>query len=446
MPDLNMIVSETSKKIVAMAQGALEKTLAEKGACVSLGFEGTAFFLPLNFALTGLEVKTTGDGRKVIENCRRLLEGRPPANGLSLPYLDGLLDRGLATLLAEELLCALTHEPQDGYLGFVPDTVLRSLGVQLVDGRIAGIAVILGCAKDDASAVKIIRGFQEKNIVSLLVGNVGLRNIRDQLAASGVELGLDNYIVSLGPDELSSAYAVNFAVRAALTFGGCKGGQGKEVLEYTQNRVPAFVVVLGKLDEVIATTGVGVLGLGFPIITDADAAEVGKIPTTKYEALVVEKDMDKIVSRCIETRGIKIQVAHLPIPVLYSPAFEGERVRKENLKVEFGSKYSSAFEYLTYKPMEDVIDGRVEVVGPDIDAVAGKAMPLGIWVDVAARQANKDFEPILERQIHRYFNEAQGIMHMGQRDMIWVRISPGGPFDKGLPPETLRHDHPRYAA
>jgi len=435
MPDLNTIASEMSKKIVAMAQAALEKALAAKGSSFSLGFEGTAFFLPLNFALTGLEVKTTGDASRIIENCRRLLEGKPLANGLSFLCLDGLLDHGMATLLAEELLCVLTHESKEGYLGFVPDTVLRSLGVQLVDGRIAGIVVILGCAKDDASAVKIIRGFQEKNIVSLLVGNAGSRNIRDQLTDAGVEMGLDNYIVPLGPDELSSAYAVNFAVRAALTFGGCKGGQWKEVLEYVQNRVPAFVVVLGKIDEVIVTTGAGVLGLGFPIITDADAAEVGKIPTTKYEALVVEKDMDRLVSRCIETRGIKIQVTHLPIPVLYSPAFEGERVRKESLKIEFGSKYSPAFEYLAYRPMEEVTDGRVEVMGPDIDTAADRAMPLGIWVDVAARQANKDFEPILERQIHRYLNEAQGVMHMGQRDMIWVRISREA-FDKGF---RLKH-------
>jgi len=435
MPELKTIVAGTSAKIIDGAGAALEKALIAKGGSASLGFEGTAFFLPLNFALTGLEVTTIGDASQVIENCRRLLEGKPIANGLSFSCLDGLLDHGLAALLAEELLCALTHEPKGGYLGFVPDTVLRSLGVQLVDGRIAGIAVILGCAKDDASAVKIVRGFQEKNIISLLVGNAGSRNIRDQLMDAGVELGLDNYIVPLGPDELSSAYAVNFAVRAALTFGGCKGGQWKQVLEYTQNRVPAFVVVLGTLDEVIVTTGAGVLGLGFPIITDADAAEVGKIPTTKYEALVVEKDMDRLVSRCIETRGIKIQVTHLPIPVLYSPAFEGERVRKESLKIEFGSKYSPAFEYLAYKPMDEVVDGRVEVVGPDIDVVTGNAMPLGIWVDVAARHANKDFEPILERQIHKYFNEAQGIMHMGQRDMIWVRISREA-FDKGF---RLKH-------
>jgi acetyl-CoA synthase len=34
-----------------------------------------------------------------------------------------------------------------------------------------------------------------------------------------------------------------------------------------------------------------------------------------------------------------------------------------------------------------------------------------------------DFEPVLERQIHTFINEAHGIWHMGQRDINWVRIS-----------------------
>jgi acetyl-CoA synthase len=199
--------------------------------------------------------------------------------------------------------------------------------------------------------------------------------------------------------------------------------------------VPVFVLCLGKLDELIATTGVGVLNLGFPIITDQDAPSVGKIETTKYEALVVEKNYDKIVSRCVETRGIKIKVLHLPVPVLYGPAFEGERVRKENLKMEFGGKYSTAFEYLVFRPMDKVEDGKVTLIGPDVGDTDAKAMPLGILVEVAARNPNKDFEPILERQIHRYINEAQGLMHMGQRDMIWVRIS-NEAFNKGL---RLKH-------
>jgi acetyl-CoA synthase len=35
----------------------------------------------------------------------------------------------------------------------------------------------------------------------------------------------------------------------------------------------------------------------------------------------------------------------------------------------------------------------------------------------------KDFEPILERQIHRFLNYAMGLMHVGQREMIWIRVS-----------------------
>ena len=35
----------------------------------------------------------------------------------------------------------------------------------------------------------------------------------------------------------------------------------------------------------------------------------------------------------------------------------------------------------------------------------------------------KDFEPVLERQIHYFVNGAEGIQHIGQRDITWIRIS-----------------------
>jgi len=35
----------------------------------------------------------------------------------------------------------------------------------------------------------------------------------------------------------------------------------------------------------------------------------------------------------------------------------------------------------------------------------------------------EDFEPILERQIHHLINYAQGIMHIGQRDIAWLRVA-----------------------
>jgi acetyl-CoA synthase len=35
----------------------------------------------------------------------------------------------------------------------------------------------------------------------------------------------------------------------------------------------------------------------------------------------------------------------------------------------------------------------------------------------------KDFESVIERKVHHSINEAQGLWHMGQRDMNWVRIN-----------------------
>ncbi|MEN6476173.1 MAG: CO dehydrogenase/CO-methylating acetyl-CoA synthase complex subunit beta, partial [Syntrophaceae bacterium] len=81
-------------------------------------------------------------------------------------------------------------------------------------------------------------------------------------------------------------------------------------------------------------------------------------------------------------------------------------------------------------------DGAIEIIGPDVDEVAqGSALPLAIWVEVAGRKMQVDFEAILERQIHHLINGAEGIWHMGQRDIVWTRISKSG-YAKGL---RLRH-------
>jgi acetyl-CoA synthase len=81
---------------------------------------------------------------------------------------------------------------------------------------------------------------------------------------------------------------------------------------------------------------------------------------------------------------------------------------------------------------EEIEDGKVEVVGPDIgDMKEGETFPLGIYVQIAGREFQTDFEPIMERQIHHLINYIQGIMHIGQRDISWVRISKAA-IEKGF--------------
>jgi acetyl-CoA synthase len=42
---------------------------------------------------------------------------------------------------------------------------------------------------------------------------------------------------------------------------------------------------------------------------------------------------------------------------------------------------------------------------------------------IAGRKMQRDFEGIMERQIHLYTSHAMGFMHTGQRDQLWCRIS-----------------------
>jgi acetyl-CoA synthase len=411
--------------VLGLTRTALEKAPKDR----AVGFPETNYHLPLINALFNVEAKTVADCLAVLKQAEGLNKNIAGSNGFSIPgALGPILNKGCATLVCEEILAALNTvagvHPQPGCSGFLPDKLLRSLGIQLVDGRIAGVAVILGPAKDADAAEKLARDFQTNSIVCLMAGSANGTTFRQQLESKGVEIGLDNYLVPLGDDYLSAIYAVDWAVRAPLIYGGFKPGQWQGIAEYVQKRVPAFVVLLSHVDEVIVATGLGALAFGVPIITDLEVPQLGKIDTTLYEALVTEKDYSKFVSKCLLTRGIKVKVSNIKIPVAYAAAFEGERVRKEQLQAEFGGKAGLSFEYLVQKPIDSVTDGTVELVGKDIDAIAlGEKVPLAIIVEVAGRKMQKDFEPILERQIHRFINYAQGVMHIGQRDMNWIRIS-----------------------
>jgi len=111
-------------------------------------------------------------------------------------------------------------------------------------------------------------------------------------------------------------------------------------------------------------------------------------------------------------------------------------VRKADMRVEFGGKYSRCFEYLHMADMDEVEDHKIEVVGPGFEDVPAEgAMDMAIIVQVAGRKMQEDFEPVLERQIHYFVNGASGIQHIGQRDIAWIRISKAA-VDKGF---DLKH-------
>ena len=456
--------------IVHEAEVMLKRALAEKGPDTPVSFPNTAYYLPFILGMTGMEVSTIGGLEQALEQAKSLLHP-VPAESHWTPYLGETLDSGMATLFAEEIIAALRTvyglqpEPVPGLTlaggtvyssgngrepslvdranGAIDDIQLRSWGISLVDGRMPGFAAIVGCAKSNEVAVKIVRELQRRNILTFLVGNVNGRSIIHQLVEEGVELGFDTYTVPFGTDTISAIYPLGFAVRSALTFGGMKGGQARDILLYNKNRVFAFVLALGEVDDLKYATAAGAINFGFPVIADTIIPEILPTGVTSYEHVIsmpfneIEgKDdlerAERLVQKCIEVRGVKVKISEVPVPVPYGSAFEGEVVRKADMRVESGGKHSRAFEYLFMAELDDVEDGKIELIGDDFDGVEPQgSMDLGIIVKVAGRKMESDFEPVLERQIHYFINGASGIQHIGQRDITWIRVSTAA-ADKGF--------------
>ena len=345
-------------EVVFRAEKQWKEAVAKHGADTKVEFTNTAYFLPIIMGLTGMEVATLGDMELAIAHLKRLLHPIPRGN-MWMPYLGPALDAGAATLMAEELLMGLGFvegtQPEKKtingqeytYNGPIDDIQLRSWGIALVDGRMPGFVALLGRAKSVEVTEKLIREFQRRNILVFLSGNVDGVGIVEQALQAGVELGYDTYTVPFGSDTESTCYPLGFATRSALTFGGLKGGMAKEILEYNEHRTFAFALGLGPIDDLKYATAAGAVNYGFPAIVDTRIPNIHPSGLTLYEAVVSvpwedipgKDDMEKaerLAQKCIEVRGVKIKITEVPIPVAYGSAFEGERVRRADMRIEFG--------------------------------------------------------------------------------------------------------------
>nr|MBP7585304.1 CO dehydrogenase/CO-methylating acetyl-CoA synthase complex subunit beta [Spirochaetota bacterium] len=358
-----------------------------------------------------------------------------------LPYLGNTLDAGVAALFACEAIEACKYltgsSPVDGiWLGAASDVIMRERGIEFVDGTAPGFAAITGAAPTNGIAVQIARELQQKNLYVFMAGSTNGRQFAQQLAEEGVQLGWETRLVPFGADVSALVYALGFANRAALSFGGVKPGDFAANLAYNKNRIFAFVLAFGEVDSEKYSMAAGAINYGFPVIADTAIPQILPTGVCTYEHVVSSVPHETMVERALEVRGCKIKIEKVPIPVPYGAAFEGERIRKQDTHVEFGGNITTAFEFVTTVEMDQIEDGQIDIIGKDIDQVEpGTALPLAIWVEVAGRKMQSDFESILERQIHHLVNGAEGIWHMGQRDIVWTRVSKSG-FERGL---RLRH-------
>jgi acetyl-CoA synthase len=424
--------------VVSQVEGDLRNALATYDADTKVEFPNTGYFLPVIYSLLGHKVKTLEDLQEPMKFARGLL---PPhvKRVTHLPYLGPLLDAGMATILSFEIkegIRSVTdpdfyypHEDPDVeagniWLGPADDTILRKRGVEFVDGTAPGFAAVVGACPDAETAKMIVEDYQLKNLYIFCASGHNGTSVIEQLIEAGVQIGWNTRIVPFGPYISSAVFALGFANRAAMAFGGVQPGDYKKILVYNKNRIFAFVNAFGEIGTQWGAAAAGCVNWGFPTLADTDIPEILPTGICTYEHVVANVKHEEICQKSVEVRGLKVSVTEIDIPCSFGPAFEGERVRGKDLFIQCGGGKSQATEFCKMAEMSEIDDGKVEVIGPDInDFKDEKAFPLGIYVQIAGREFQEDFEPILERQIHHLINYIQGIMHIGQRDIAWIRVS-----------------------
>ena len=420
MSVLTDLIYGGSNAVAGLTEGAVNDAIAKYGEDKKVAMPDTAYFLPTIYAATGVKVSKLGDLPACVGVLKSLISNKED--------LGEALNAGLATAVGAEIIEALKYvdnaDPyaNDSGIGFVPDPVIRSLGVPLVTGDIPGVAVVLGKADNAEDVVTVVKDYQSKGIMTFLIGDV-----IEQCAEGGVKIGLDFRVVPLGHDVTAVIHVVTVAIRAALIFGNVTPGDLPGLLKYTKERVPAFVNTFGALNEVVVSAGAGAIALGFPVVVDVDLGE-NQVPGALESVL----DHSLTVKKSLELRNIKIKVTELPIPVAFASAFEGEIIRRGDMQVEFSSHKAPTCELVQTCNADEIEDHKITIVGKDLDELEqGQTFALATYVQVAGAKMQPDFEPVIERKIHAWYNYMEGVMHTGQRNQIRVRVSKAA-YEAGL--------------
>lgn len=393
------------------AEILLNQAIKKYGADKEVKYPDTAYYLPVIRCLSGEEVTKIGQLPAILNRKRaQVVE--------ALTFENARL-AGEATLYAAEIIECLQYIENDKpyaspWLGFIGDPVVRKYGIKMVDWTIPGEAVILGRAKDSASAKKIVSYLMGQGMMMFLSDE-----IIEQLYEENIKLGLDYIAYPLG-NFTQVVHAANYALRAGMMFGNIPPGDTDAQRDYQRRRIRAFILHLGERDIVKTAAEMGCIYVGFPVVTDQPLAEDEQIP----DWYVSEPDYDKIVKLAMEIRGVKLTNIEIDIPINQGPAFEGETIRKAEMYLEMGGGKTEAFELVRMADADHVEDGKIEVVGPNIDDFKeGDKTPIGFVIDIYGRKMQEDFEGVLERRVHYFVNYGEGLWHVAQRDLCWLRIS-----------------------
>jgi len=393
------------------AEILLNKAIRRYGPEHPVGYPDTGYYLPVITAYSGEQVTKLGELVPILNRLRNQIKEE-------LNFYNARLC-GEATAYAAEIIEVLRYLKGDKlhvdpWTGFLGDPVVRRYGILLVDWTIPGQAVLVGKAKSSEALGKIVTDLQSKGFMIFMSYEV-----IDQAIEAGCRLGIDFITFTTG-NFTQVIHAVNYALRAGLAFGGIPPGERENARDYQRRRVRAFVLHFGERDEVQIAAHFAAIFMGFPVLVDHELPEDEQIPNW----YISHPDYDTMVQVAMEVRGIKLKIVDIPVPFMVAPAFEGEAIRKKDMFLEFGGARTPSFELVKMVGEDEIEDGKVEVIGPEIDEIEeGAAISGGLYIKIYGRKMQEDFEGVLERRIHDFINYGEGLWHTGQRNICWYRVS-----------------------
>ncbi|MDD2779623.1 MAG: hypothetical protein PHG93_05315, partial [Candidatus Methanomethylophilaceae archaeon] len=210
VPSLLALAAEGSDALVSLAKRSVAEATRRYGDSTVLEYPETGYGVPSVCAWKGTD-------RLTLEAAAGLLDSLGSAKKSSLE--DGLA-AGESAMYAADILEAITYigaEEADRD-GFIPDRVIRELGLSLVDETIPGAAVFLGDTGNE-NVVLMAKDIQSKGMLGLVTSGTLSPGYAEMMRDNDVAMGLDRMMYPLG-DFAGVVHALNFDVRAALTFGG----------------------------------------------------------------------------------------------------------------------------------------------------------------------------------------------------------------------------------
>ena len=310
----------------------------------------------------------------------------------------------------------------DEYWGHMTDAEVRELGLPLVTKDIPGFVVFIGPAPSDEEARDMIKGYQQRGIFVFLIGG-----IIDQARRMNIAMDFKVRIVPVGPEIWHVSHVISLVMRAAMIFGNIQPMDYWGMNTYTLERINAFVNAYAPVDDMTVACGGGAIGLGFPVITN-ETEYMWRVP----KSLIIQENTKDWIETSLEARDIKIKVTQMDIPISFNTAFEGEIIRRGDMKFEAYGSRVDCFELVQSKDPRDIEDHKITVIGPDFDTFEeGSMIQLSYIATVGGKTMQTDFESVFERKFHTWINCLEGIMHTGQRDQIRVRVSKAA-YDAGF--------------